>query len=227
MGVRTTKPISTISFNTEAFLKERLNDLVKSKKISFYSFVKHKPEDDEGGKKEHFHVYLEPSKIVQTDDLREFLKEFDPLKPDKPKGCLKFNTSKFDHWYMYALHDKRYLASKGESRRFHYIKDDFISSDEDDFDAMVYGIDWMSLSPYEDMINAQNSGLSWDDYFRFGRIPIQQIKVYYYAWNLLLSKNTERGGREGHSNIDEVFELLSEKPNAYVDCEGEVIRHDE
>ena len=72
--------------------------------------------------------------MVQTDDIREYLKEFDPNCPDKPLGCLIFQSSKFDDWYMYGLHDPEYLASKGEAREFIYSRDNFKFSDEDDFD---------------------------------------------------------------------------------------------
>lgn len=110
--MRTTKPIATISFNSPAFLKLKLEELTKAGKISFWAFIPHKPEDDEAGTKEHNHLYAEPSKMMQTDDLKAELLEFDPEHPDKPKGCLPFRTSKFADWYLYGLHDKRYLASK-------------------------------------------------------------------------------------------------------------------
>lgn len=189
-------------------MKSRLDELVSAKKLSFYAFIKHKPEDDEAGKKEHFHLYCEPSKLLQTDDLREYLREFDPQIPDKPKGCLKWVSSKFEHWYMYSLHDKRYLASKGESRRFSYDETDFVSSDEDDFHNMVYSIDWLALSPYQDMINAQNQGLSWVEYFSFGRVPIAQIRSYQYAWDRLIDSRTFRGDHDNHAiDVDDNLEL--------------------
>lgn len=91
--MRTTKPIATISFNSPAFLKLKLEELTKAGKISFWAFIPHKPEDDEAGTKEHNHLYAEPSKMMQTDDLKAELLEFDPEHPDKPKGCLPFRTS--------------------------------------------------------------------------------------------------------------------------------------
>ena len=106
--VRTTKPIATIAFNTPSFLEVKLNELLKAGRISFWAFIQHKPEDDEAGRKYHSHVFVEPSKMLQTDDLRAELREFDPEHPDKPLGTITRNTSKFDPWYLYALHDKRY-----------------------------------------------------------------------------------------------------------------------
>lgn len=87
--MRTTKPISTISFNSREYLALKLHELQKSGRISFWAFVEHQPEDDEAGKKVHNHVFVIPSKMLQTDDLREELKEYDPEHPDKPKAVLR------------------------------------------------------------------------------------------------------------------------------------------
>ena len=68
--MRTTKPIATISFNTPEYLKLKLDELTKAKKIAFWAYIVHQPEDDEAGNKVHMHVYIEPSAMVQTEDLR-------------------------------------------------------------------------------------------------------------------------------------------------------------
>lgn len=213
--MRTTKPIATISFNTPEYLALKLRELQKAGRVSFWAFVVHEPEDDEGGTKQHAHVYLEPSKMLQTDDLREALKEFDPTKPDKPRGCLTFVSSKFDPWYMYALHDKRYLASKGEARRYHYAHEDIVTSDEDDLLYKARMIDLLALSPYADMEEAQAHGITFAEYFRRGTIPIQQVGMWQQAWTLLATTATDRGGRRGHAMaVDpETGELLEEAPN--------------
>ena len=212
--MRTTKPIATISFNTPHFLRLKLEELTKGGKISFWAYICHKPEDDEGGKKEHIHLYIEPSKMIQTDDLRLALVEFTPERPDKPLGTISFNSSKFDHWYLYALHDRRYLASKGQSRKYHYTHDEIVTSDADDLLYKARSIDMMSLSPYADMEDAISHGITFEEYFGRGTIPIQQLALFERAWHFLVDIHTNRGGREGHPNdIDEVE----------VDENGEVI----
>lgn len=201
--MRTTKPISTISFNTPHYLELKLNELTKSGRISFWAFIVHEPEDDEGGKKQHCHVYVEPSKMLQTDDLKAELREIDPNNT-KPLGCITFKSSKFDPWYMYALHDRRYLATKGESRKYHYKHEDIVSSDPDDLLYKAKSIDMLALSPYEDMIQAQEQGFTWADYFARGHVPLPQVKLFEHAWFLLLRSDTDRGGRQGHYNcVDE------------------------
>lgn len=219
MDVKTTKPIATISFNTPAFLELKLNELLRAGRISFWAFVPHKPEDDEAGKKEHSHLYVEPSKMMQTDDLKAELKEYDPEHPDKPRGCLTFKSSKFDPWYLYGLHDKRYLASKSQSRRFHYQYDDFVTCDPDELLCKVRSIDLVSLSPYADMEEAQRQGFTWAEYFSRGTVPLPQVALFERAWNLLLQVKTERADRQGHPmdidpNTGEVLTLSESPENA-------------
>lgn len=202
--MKTSRAISTISFNTPEFLKLKLTELTQAKKISFWFFINHKPEDDEAGKKYHNHVYIFPSKMLQTDDLKDEFKEFDPKNPEKPLGCISFVFSKFADAYLYFLHDKRYLAMKGQSRKYHYSHDDLITSDDDDLLAQARSIDMLSLSPYSDIQDAQRQGFTFAEYFRRGTIPLQQVMLYQRAWDLLLSNSTERNGKENHPlEIDE------------------------
>lgn len=214
--MRTSKPTATISFNTTAYLKQKLDELTRAGKLSFWAFIAHKPEDDEAGRKEHHHVYVEPSKMLQTDDLREALKEYDPEKPDKPRGTLVWKPSKFPDWYLYALHDKRYLAMKGEARRYHYTHDDIVTSSEDDLLCYSREIDLLSLSPYADMEDAINHGLTFQQYFARGTVPIPQIRAFATAWDMLLLNKTERNGRANH-------EEEPERPEG-VDENGEIVK---
>ena len=208
--MRTTKPISTISFNSAPFLKLKLNELLKAGRISFWAFITHKPEDDEGGKKEHHHVYIEPAKMLQSDDIRAQLLEFDPSNPDKPRKCLTFRSSKFDPWYMYALHDKRYLVSINQRRRYQYLHADFVSSDDDDLLFKSKSIDMLALSPYADMIEAQSLGISFNEYFSRGTIPLQQVTLFERAWKLLSECGTYRDGRRGHSVDEDTGEVIED-----------------
>lgn len=215
--MRTTKPIATISFNTPSYLKLKLNELQKAGRISFWAYVVHKPEDDEGGKKEHCHVYVEPSKMLQTDDLKDELIEPDPTHPEgKPRGCISWNSSKFDPWYLYALHDKRYLASKGQSRRFHYVHDDIVTSDEDDLRFKARSIDMLSLSPYADMEDAIKQGVTWPEYFARGTVPLQQIGNFERAWYFLFDNVTERSGKPNHPmdvDLDVIDSMIPHDPS--------------
>jgi len=192
MDVRTTKPIATISFNTPEYLRLKLDELKKAKIISLWHFIEHLPEDDEAGKKEHIHLYIEPSKLIQTEDLAEHFIEFDASKPDKPKKCLLFRSSKFDDWYMYGLHDTAYLASKGQARRYKYEHNDFITSDDDELYRASKMIDKRTLTPWIDLTEAVADGLTFADYFKSSGMPIQQINAFQKAYELIQENVTYR-----------------------------------
>lgn len=200
--MRTTKPIATISFNSPEYLRLKLNELKKAKIISLWHYIEHLPEDDEAGNKKHIHLYIEPSKLLQTEDLGEHFNEFDSSKPDKPKKCLLFRSSKFDDWYMYGLHDTAYLASKGQTRRYKYEHKDFITSDADELYRASKMIDKRSLTPWLDLAEAVEDGLTFADYFQNSGQPIQQINAFGKAFELLLENNTYRANRRTHSPKD-------------------------
>lgn len=216
--MKTTKPISTISYNSEAFLISKLKELQKAKKIQFWAFIQHIAEEDE--KKAHKHLYIEPAKSIQTEDLREYMQEIDETNISKPLGCISFNSSKFDDWFLYVLHDEKYLASKGQSRKYHYKAIDIISSDEDDLEYHINEIDLSKYTPYQPIVEAQKEGITFDTFVSRGRVPIQYIRQYREAWYILLHESTYRNGRENHEEkteqeteyeLNEVHEEIQKK----------------
>lgn len=194
--MRTTKPISTISYNSPEFLAIKLEELRKAKIISFWVFIKHKAEEDE--KKDHIHLYCVPSKMIQTDDLKNEFIEINPECISKPFCTISFFTSKFDDWYLYSLHDRRYLLTKGQTRKFHYSREDMRCSDEDELDYLISQIDMISLMPYSEMIDALEHGDSFDDFFSRGLIPLPQLRNFQLAWQLLRKNHFHRKG-ESHT----------------------------
>lgn len=125
--MKTTKPLSTISYNSIGFLIGVLDRLVKKDILAFYAFIRHDAEEDEN--KDHCHLYLEPAQQVDTIWLKKQFLEPDPAHPDIPLGILPWNKSKFGDWYWYGLHDKAYLMGKGESRKYHYEPSQVLTSD--------------------------------------------------------------------------------------------------
>ena len=215
--MRTTKPISTISFNTASYLRLKLDELKKAKIISVWHYIEHLPEDDEAGKKKHIHLYIEPSKLLQTEELEEHFKELDMSMPDKPKKCLPFRSSKFADWYLYSLHDTAYLVSKGQTRRYKYEHSDFVTSDADELYRASKMIDRRSLTPWVDLAEAVQDGLTFAEYFQNSGQPIQQINAFHKAFELLCENNTYRAGRQTHSP--------KHSPRAIFDIEtGEIIK---
>ena len=199
--MKTRLAFSTISYNTVSFLQLKLEELRSACIVTFWAFVQHEPEDDEAGNKKHCHVWVLPNKSVDTDSFLANFLEPDFSKPDKPLKCLSARSSKvFADWYMYAIHDAAYLISKGQTRRYHYSESDFLTSDNDDLHRFICEIDLLSQSPYARMIEAMKDGISFDDYFRRGSVPIPQIRQFEYAWNLVMRGKTHRNKRKGHEN---------------------------
>lgn len=104
----TQKPISTISYNTESFLKEKLETWLNAHIIQAYQYICHKGED---GDKDHIHLRLEPNKKLDPMDLMDSLREYQAGN-DKPLGCRPFRPSKEEDWILYAVHDEQYLKLK-------------------------------------------------------------------------------------------------------------------
>ena len=104
----TQKPISTISYNSELFLKEKLDNWIKAHIIQTYMYICHKGED---GDKDHIHVRIEPNKKLDPMDLQAQLLEY-KIGNDKPLGCRPFRPSKEEDWILYAVHDETYLKLK-------------------------------------------------------------------------------------------------------------------
>lgn len=201
--MRTSKPIATISYNTEPFLLNKLQELIRNHKISDYMYIKHFPEEDE--RKEHIHLWLKPNTLLDTMDLQEFFRELDPSKPDKPLKCIDFRTSKTDDWILYNLHHSGYLASKGEAREFVYNKEDFRFYDEDNFEDLfkhaLFGSEWSKQNQLLKLIN--EGSISPDELITSGLVPLQltsQINSLYYMKTHY--GRLDRGGRPNHEIDD-------------------------
>ena len=109
----TSKPISTISYNTEEFLKEKLNELYEQHIIQAYMYIKH---IGEGGDKDHIHLRIEPNKRIDPMDIRTILTEYirEPGNEEvyKPTTVRPFRPSKEEDWFLYAIHDPQYMKIK-------------------------------------------------------------------------------------------------------------------
>lgn len=128
----TQKPISTISYNSEAFLKEKLQDWLDAHLIQAYQYICHKGED---GDKDHIHLRIEPNKTLDPMNLTEDLKEY-VKGNDKPLCVRPWRPSKEEDWFLYAVHNKEYLERKyngGEKgEKLPYSIDNVVVNDEYD-----------------------------------------------------------------------------------------------
>lgn len=203
--MRTSKPFSTISYNTADFLNQKLGDLVARRQIDFYAWIFHYPEDDET--KEHKHLYIVPNGRVDTDQVLDYLLEFDIKKPDKPLKCMRPHSSKFSDWYLYALHDTAYLASKGQARKYHYTVDDIQTEDKDYLLEEIHTIDFAKLNRFNALRDAALHGVPFEELLMGGSIPVQQTYAYREAYLLMAQFRTDRAGKLGHEIDSDTGEL--------------------
>lgn len=190
--MRSSKPFSTVSYNTPVFLNDRLHELLAKRVIDFFAFVEHYPEEDE--KKSHIHLYLIPNGRQDTDQIRDYFDELDPENPQKPLRCLPFRSSKYDEWKQYNDHDEAYLASKGQTRKYHYNNSDYTVSDEVYFQELNHTIDRSKLNRNKVIVDAVDSGRSFTELVAKGQIPVQQIASYKMMYDILMAQKVYQTG---------------------------------
>lgn len=195
--MKTTKPFSTISYNTAEFLKQRLDELIQKRHISFYAFVEHYAEEDE--KKNHKHLLIIPNGQVQTDAITDLLQELDITNPLKPLGVMPWHSSKWGDWYSYACHDSGYLASKGQTRAHHYQESDFVCSDEDYMHELVTTIDRTKYAKTQDFVRKVKEGASFLEMLQNGQIPAPQFNQWLQMYQYINGGLAFRNGRATHT----------------------------
>lgn len=174
--MRTSKPISTISYNTADYLVDVLERLRYLKTISYYEFIYHLPDKDD--KKSHIHLYIEPNRVIDTEVFSSnFIQyvfsvvinknkvfkhsrkfnyfKFNNLKSKfryssklKPLRCIHWQSSKYGDWYWYAIHDKDYLKAKMLERNCFYTDADVFTCDKD---THIYKVSENPLINYANM----------------------------------------------------------------------------
>lgn len=185
----TKKPFSTISFNSETFLRSVLSSLEKDGSLQYYAFIKHYAEEDT--KKDHYHIFFLPAKPLDPISLRK--KFIELVIGDKPLQCLPFQPSKISDWILYALHDITYLNKKGLVRLNHYSIEEIITND-DDFTLQSY---YDAKETFNDnrltlFLNAMKQGMTFGAILRQGIVPPNQIvyweKVYATSFKSCFGK---------------------------------------
>lgn len=198
--MRTSKTISTISYNTKEFLKEKLNELIDNRVISNWFFIEHEPEEDE--RKKHIHLWVKPNKLLDTVDFQKFFLQLVPGE-EKPRKCIDFVTSKADDAILYFLHDAKYLAMKGESRKYHYLRKDMVVYDDDDFEFLYNhayrGSDFALKNQQLQAVIDNRDDMS--KLIDCGLIPLSMAGNLCAYSNLRMNENinkTHRNGRKNH-----------------------------
>lgn len=132
----TSKPLSSVSYNTEEFLHSKLEEWYKDHIIQAYMYIKHIGED---GDKDHIHFRIEPNCRLDPMSLNEELVE--PVDGNKPLRSRPFRPSKEEDWFLYVVHDVTYLKIKygldNEREKLPYNWEDIKVSDGYDLDIAV------------------------------------------------------------------------------------------
>lgn len=214
LTLKSSKPFSTISYNTDTFLFTKLTDLVNKNKIDFFVFINHLPEEDES--KSHKHLFIVPNGQVDTDQVRDYLEELDPNNIDKPLRCLPFQSSKFSDWYFYALHNAEYLASKGQTRKYCYNESEFSCSSSDYLAELRHQIDFNKIGSQKTKLVLERlaGGETPIDLLSVGLISAQNFMQWEKIYNSMFGTN--RNGGKTHSpfvsdNYDSDLEEIPKK----------------
>lgn len=181
--MRTSKPISTISYNTPEFLRGKIDYWKSIGLIEFGMWIRHEPEQDE--KKAHYHVFLKPAKLLQTMDFEIDSQEIDPLQPGKPLKMISFRTSKESDWVLYAVHDPVYLLEKGLQREHIYSFEEINSTCSDTLADIISHVSDERKGRLEyRLIQCINMKMNWNQIVSSGLIPLRHMggaKIMYMA----------------------------------------------
>lgn len=213
--MKTTRPQSTISYNSMGFLLGVLDNLVEKEFITFYAVIEHQAEEDEN--KDHIHVYFEPAKTLDTLWLAKQFLEVDPKHPKQPLKCMPFQASKWVDWYWYGLHDKAYLMSKQMTRKYHYESSQMITSDVD-YLAEKVRQNPNPMSRIAKTMELLSQGYNPIEIAMMSNTPIQMLNYYMNGVQMIAeymnANSTNRAGRLGHENdkiADENGEIVHEQ----------------
>lgn len=165
--MKTSKSLSTISYNTTVHLENILSLLIEDGIVYEYFYILHY---GEGCDKDHIHLFLSLCKSVDTSSLRDRFTEPSPIWYEPDLGCMPFLKSDFNNWLLYSLHDETYLMLKKEVKYFHYDLSDVYTNSE-------CNIGNCYRDAYDKICNTDNMQIL--DKLQNGFTPSQLIKQGY------------------------------------------------
>lgn len=150
--------------------------------ILFWAFINHKGDVDI--KKDHVHVYVIPSSRIDTVSFNERFVEIDPGNA-LPLRLQIWRFSKWDDWYLYAIHDPDYLEMKGQKRNYRYSREEIHCSDHDQMDYMISTIDYGQIFSLTKIISAAEAQMPIAQALREGIIPPGKVTKYMNVFKII------------------------------------------
>lgn len=199
--MKTSKPISTISYNSEGFLKAKLDYLSRSGEVAFWYYIKHHGElDRETGiqDREHIHLYLEFADRVDTIKLGDMFLEYENGDLNsKPLKCMPFRVSKPYDALLYNIHHAQYLLQKFEQKEFSYTLDDIVTSDRDYLNQIYSEAMHSDIFKRDRMMRLMDSGVTVAEMCYHGLVNTNQ------AYQMMIFEQLYKRGKY---NIDKAAE---------------------
>lgn len=204
--MKTSKPISTISYNSEEFLRAKLDYLVRSGEVAFWYYIKHHGEYDKETDiqdKDHIHVYLEFADRVDTVKLGEMFLEYENGDLNsKPLKCMPFRVSKPYDALLYNIHHSQYLLQKFEQKEFSYTLDDIVSSDRDYLNQLYSEAMHSDIFKRDRMMKLMDSGVSVAEMCYHGLVNTNQ------AYQMMIFEQLYKRGKYNIDRAKEEDRLL-------------------
>lgn len=202
--MNTIRTISNISYNSPDHLRHVLTSLAKRGVIDWAYWIFHKADCDE--LKDHAHLVLKPAKRIDTAQLKSLFDELDPQNPHRPLSVTsKWNPcNSLDDWLLYAVHDTKYLQSKGQERNFHYTFDDIEATDLDALRSDWNSIDRRKFDRLNALYNAVQQSVPFHTLIMTGVIPIAQSVPFERLYNSLYEDKVKRDQESKEEREDRV-----------------------
>lgn len=219
--MRTSKPLTTICYCTPRYLDQRLYELKEKGIVGFWFWVYHYPEADE--KKGHIHLYMEMTKIFESEELPGLFQELEAekdgtLKVDKDGkplllSCLRpHRCNSFGDAYWYFLHDETYLFNMGQTRRYHYTEKDIHTPEPDYLLDLLHRTPRLKSTRDSKIIDmTKSTDMDIMDILRYNGVPMDKWKLYMEQMTRIRDSATFRNGKDNH----EEAEAVDPNPNPY------------
>lgn len=206
--MKTRRLVSTIAYNSPQFLADLLARLQANGSIDWAHWIRHWKEEDE--KKDHWHLILQPSKAIDTEELRKLFAEVDPKDPLHPLRPQPFRVSKsVDDWLQYAVHDREYLRLKGQARANHYSLEDVRSTDPDLVAEQWREIPHAKTALITSLEAFAQARTTWSAVLVSGIVPVPLVNQAKQIYEACIAEVNRKAFRAGNAPThDGIFEPL-------------------